>query len=65
MCNEAAFHDGYAKALEAMRELMAARTPGSVEDYQELLREITARIERARCNGRSSLASTASGSKGY
>lgn len=65
MCDEAAFHDGYAKALEEMSEMMAAQTPGSIKDYQELLREISARIERARCNGRSSLASTASGSKGY
>lgn len=64
MTQEAAFHEGYRRALEEISDLVA-QMKGAHEGIVQLLREIDAKIERARCLGRSSLASGASGDRGF
>jgi len=64
MSDEAAFHDGYVKALEDLSTYVEALRPNP-ENLDCLRTEISARIVRARCSERSSLASHASGDTGY
>ncbi len=64
MSDEASFHDGYVKALEDLCRFVERLRPSS-ENLEELQSEISARIVRARCSERSSLASHASGDTGY
>ena len=65
MTDEAAFHEGYRKALEQVTRLLAHAQKGGPKEFAEILKELDRRIERARCLGRSSLASGASGDMGY
>ncbi len=64
MSDEASFHDGYVKALEDLVGYVERLQP-SAENLEQLQTEISARIVRARCSERSSLASHASGDTGY
>ncbi len=64
MSDEASFHDGYVRALEDLSKYVERLRPSS-ENLEELQSEISARIVRARCSERSSLASHASGDTGY
>lgn len=65
MSDEAAFHDGYRKALEDVSGLVDDLNAQSQTDLDGLLAELRRRIERARCLSRSSLAASASGDQGY
>jgi hypothetical protein len=65
MTDEAAYHAGYRRALEELTTLVSELWVGSEQDLEKLRHEIRRRIDRARCAGRSSLASTASGDAGY
>ncbi len=65
MTTEAAYHDGYRKALEDVSRLVTNLQDGHVEGLGSLLEEIDRKIERARCLFRSSLASGAGGDQGY
>ncbi|MCZ6786093.1 MAG: hypothetical protein O7E54_02900 [Planctomycetota bacterium] len=64
MSDEASFHDGYVKALEDLSTYVG-RLRLNTENLDSLQNEIAARIVRARCSERSSLASHASGDHGY
>jgi hypothetical protein len=64
MSDEASFHDGYVKALEDLSKYVE-RLSSNPENLDNLRTEISARIVRARCSERSSLASRASGDTGY
>ncbi len=64
MSDEASFHDGYVKALEDLSTYVG-RLRLNTENLDNLQNEISARIVRARCSERSSLASHASGDTGY
>ncbi len=64
MSDEASFHDGYVKALEDLVQYVERLQP-NIENLDQLQTEISARIVRARCSERSSLASHASGDTGY
>ena len=64
MSDEASFHDGYVKALEDLVQYVERLHP-NIENLDQLQTEISARIVRARCSERSSLASHASGDTGY
>jgi len=65
MSHEAAYHDGYMRALEDLDRLvekMKAPTEEAVEALRDVIRQ---RIEKARCLSRSCLAAGAAGSRGY
>ncbi len=63
MSNEAAFHDGYRKALEELSGLVSGHTQGDA--LADLVDEINRRIERARHLSAASAASQAGGNQGY
>ncbi|MHC4578818.1 MAG: hypothetical protein ACYTED_15595 [Planctomycetota bacterium] len=65
MTNEAAYHEGYRKALEEVSRLVTTIQDSHPERLGLLLEEIDRKIERARCLCRSSLASGAAGDQGY
>ena len=67
MSDEASFHDGYVKALEDLSTYVGRLrlNTENTENLDSLQNEISARIVRARCSERSSLASHASGDHGY
>jgi len=64
MSHESCYHDGYMKALQDLEEILEKVTV-ETERMVELRTEIEARIQRARCASRSSLAASASGDAGY
>ncbi|MHC4954394.1 MAG: hypothetical protein ACYTGZ_10945 [Planctomycetota bacterium] len=64
MSHDAAYHDGYMKALQDLDRILETITIDT-ERIAELRREIGERIEKARCLSRSSLAAGASGKAGY
>ena len=64
MTDEAAYHRGYRQALEDLTKIVRDLN-GDDEELRVLRSEIDRRIERARCSARSSLASLASGDRGY
>ena len=63
MSNEAAFHDGYRKALEEFSGLL--REHSQSESLGDLVEEMNRRIERARCLSAASAAAQAGGNQGY
>lgn len=63
MSNEAAFHDGYRKALEELSGLV--RGHAQREALGDLVEEIDRRIERARHLSAASAAAQAGGNQGY
>ena len=63
MSSEAAFHDGYRKAMEEISCLV--REHSQSESLGDLAEEINRRIERARCLSAASAASQAGGNQGY
>ena len=65
MSHEAAYHDGYQRALEDLDRFVEEMTAPTVEALESLRRVMRARIEKARCLSHSSLAAEASGSRGY
>jgi len=65
MTNDAAYHEGYRRALEEVARLVTRMQDAEVDSLARLLDELDQRIERARCLGRSSLASRASGDRGF
>jgi hypothetical protein len=65
MSDQAAFHDGYRKALEDVSALVDGMEAREGRDLGDLLDELSRRIERARCLSRSSLAAGATGKKGF
>ena len=65
MSDEAAFHDGYRRALEDLSTLVDDLNAECKDDLGGLLDELQKRIERAGCLSRSSLAAGASGKQGY
>jgi len=65
MLDEAAFHEGYRKALVEVSRLVTGLRDGHVLELGGLLEELDRRIERARCLSRSKLASSAGGDQGY
>ena len=64
MTDEAAYHRGYRQALEDLTKIVC-NLHGDDEELRSLRSEIDRRIERARCSAHSSLASLASGDRGY
>jgi len=64
MSHEAAYHDGYMRALKDLDRLFERMSP-SAEAIETLRETIRQRIEKARCLSRSSLAAGASGTRGY
>ena len=65
MTDEAAFHEGYRRALMDVSRLVAAMQDGQVDELGHLLEELDRMIERARCLGRSSMAASSAGDQGY
>lgn len=65
MTEDAAFHEGYRKALEEVAHLVTGMQDAELDSLARLLEELDKRIEKARCLGRSSLASRASGDRGF
>jgi len=65
MSHEAAYHDGYMRALKDLDRLFDRMSAPSAEAIETLRETIRKRIEKARCLSRSSLAAGASGSRGY
>lgn len=65
MTQDAAFHEGYRRALEEVAHLVSGLEDTESEGLSNLLAELDKRIERARCLGRSSLASRATGDRGF
>jgi hypothetical protein len=63
MTDEAAFHDGYRRALVEVSRLVTDMRDGQVDELGDLLEELDRMIERARCLGRSSLAATSGGDR--
>ncbi len=63
MTEQAAYHEGYRKALEEVSNLVTNINDGG--DLSGLLQELARKIEKARCLSRSSLASGAGGHQGY
>jgi hypothetical protein len=62
---DAAYHEGYRQALEEVAHLVTGMRDAEIDSLAGLLEELDKRIERARCLGRSSLASRASGDRGF
>jgi lipoate-protein ligase A len=65
MSHEAAYHDGYMRALTDLDRLFEKMSVPSEEAIEKLRATIRKRIEKARCLSHSSLAAGASGSRGY
>ena len=65
MSDEDIYHEGYRKALEEVSGLVSSMRDGHAVEIGSLLEEIDRRIERARCLGRSRMASKATGKNGY
>ncbi len=65
MTEDAAFHEGYRRALEEVAHLVTGMQDAELDSLARLLEELDKRIEKARCLGRSSLASGASGDRGF
>ncbi len=65
MTEDAAFHEGYRRALEEVAHLVTGMQDAELQGLAALLEELDKRIEKARCLGRSSLASRASGDRGF
>ncbi len=65
MIEDAAFHEGYRRALEEVSHLVTGMQDAELDSLARLLEELDKRIERARCLSRSSLASRASGDRGF
>ncbi len=65
MTEDAAFHEGYRRALEEVAHLVTGMQDAELDSLAALLEELDKRIEKARCLGRSSLASRASGDRGF
>jgi hypothetical protein len=65
MTEDAAYHEGYRRALEEVAHIVTGMQDAEVDTLADLLQEIDRRIERARCLGRSSLASRATGDRGF
>jgi hypothetical protein len=65
MTSEAAYHEGYCKALEEVSRLVNNLQDAHPRELGTLLHELDQKIERARCLCRSSLASGAAGNQGY
>jgi len=65
MSHEAAFHDGYRKALEEVVRLLDSLGLDDDERLATLYEEVAERMQRARLMSGSSLASDASGKAGY
>ena len=65
MTSEAAYHEGYCKALEEVSRLVNNLQDAHPKELGSLLDVLDRKIERARCLSRSSLASGAGGSQGY
>ncbi len=63
MSSEAAFHDGYRKALEELSSLVREHSQSA--SLTDLTEEINRRIERARCLSAASAAAQAGGNQGY
>jgi hypothetical protein len=65
MTEDIAFHEGYRRALEEVAHLVTGMQDAELDSLARLLEELDKRIETARCLGRSSLASRASGDRGF
>jgi hypothetical protein len=65
MTSEAAYHEGYCKALGEVSRLVNNLQDTHPKELGTLLDQLDRKIERARCLCRSSLASGAGGSQGY
>ncbi len=65
MSHEAAFHDGYRKALEEVARLLDGLGLDEEERIETLREEIEERMRRARLLSNSSLAADATGKSGY
>ncbi|HEX5138427.1 MAG TPA: hypothetical protein VFY93_15740 [Planctomycetota bacterium] len=65
MTQDAAYHEGYRQALEEVAHLVTGLQDAELDTLAGLLEELDKRIERARCFGRSSLASRATGDRGF
>jgi hypothetical protein len=65
MTEDAAYHEGYRRALEEVAHLVTGMQDAEIDSLARLLEELDKRIERARCLGRSSLASRATGDRGF
>jgi hypothetical protein len=65
MTEDAAYHEGYRRALEEVARFVAGMQDAEIDSLAELLEELDKRIESARCLGRSSLASRATGDRGF
>ena len=65
MQHEAAYHDGYMRALQDLEKLLQTLTIDDSARIHELRDEIEGRIEKARCLSRSVLAAGATGHAGY
>ena len=65
MSDDAAFHEGYRKALEEVLGLVAALTEVNDGRVEQLIADLEKRIERARCLTNSALAAGATGDQGY
>jgi hypothetical protein len=65
MTQDAAYHEGYRHALEEVAHLVTGLRDSEIDSLAGLLEELDRRIERARCLGRSSLASRATGDRGF
>jgi len=65
MSDESAFHDGYMRALEDVDQLVGDMTAPTLDAVNRLRAILSKRIEKARCLSTCSLASEASGSRGY
>jgi hypothetical protein len=65
MSDESAFHDGYMHALEDVDALVGDMTAPSIDAVNRLRAILSQKIEKARCLSTCSLASEASGARGY
>ena len=65
MSHEAAYHDGYQRALEDIDRLVAEMMGAREGEWDRLRDVLHTRIEKARCLTNSCLAADASGSRGY
>ena len=65
MTEDAAYHEGYRRALEEVAHIVSGMQDGEMDTLAGLLEELDRRIEKARCLGRSSLASRATGDRGF
>jgi len=65
MTEDAAYHEGYRQALEEVAHLVTGMQDAELDSLARLLEELDKRIEKARCLGRSSLASRATGDRGF